>query len=107
MRYAQAGFTVVYQDIVIGDALEQVAHAFEPHPLDVVMLCPRAEVIAAREQARDKTGYSDRAAVDAFDGLLRAATPRIGYWLDSSDLSVAETVAAIVTHLKLETIKGA
>jgi predicted kinase len=103
-RYADAGFTVVYQDIVIGDALQQVVDALQPYPLDVVVLCPRAEVVAAREQARAKTGYSDRAAVDAFDELLRSDTLRIGYWLDSSELNVEETVDQIVIELRLATL---
>jgi hypothetical protein len=34
--------------------------------------------------------------VAALDRALRAETPRIGLWLDSSDLSVAETVDEIV-----------
>ena len=105
-RYAAEGFTVVYQDIVIGAALQEVAGAFHPYPLDVVVLCPRPEVTAAREAARAKTGYSDRAAVDAFDDLLRAETPRIGFWLDSSELSLDETVDRIVVQLGLATLDG-
>lgn len=89
---------------MIGAALQAVADAFRPYPLDVVVLCPRPEVIAAREAARAKTGYADRAAVDAFDELLRAETPRIGYWLDSSELSLEETVDRIVVQLRLATL---
>jgi predicted kinase len=94
-RYADAGFTVIYQDIVIGSALSQIAAAFTPYSLSVVVLCPRADVVAVRDLARRKTGYPDRAAVDAFDHILRFETPRIGYWLDNSDLSIAETVDRI------------
>jgi predicted kinase len=100
-RYADAGFTVVYQDIVIGAALSAVVAAFQPYRLAVVVLCPRPEVVAAREHARPKTGYPDEESIAAFDHVLRAETPRIGYWLDSSDLSVAETVDQILTRLGL------
>jgi predicted kinase len=100
-RYADAGFTVVYQDIVIGAALSAVVAAFQPYRLAVVVLCPRPEVVAARERARAKTGYPDEASIAAFDHVLRAETPRIGYWLDSSDQSVTETVNQILTHLGL------
>jgi chloramphenicol 3-O-phosphotransferase len=103
-RYAQAGFTVVYQDIVIGPALPEVIASFQPAQPLVVVLCPRAEVVAARESARGKTGYADRAAVEAFDRALRAETPRVGYWLDTSELTLAETVDAIVRHFRLTTI---
>ena len=94
--YLQAGFTVVYQDIIIGPALAEVAALYQHHPLSVVVLCPRADVVAARDAARAKTGYPDRADVQVFDRVVRHETARIGYWLDNSDLSVAETVDAIL-----------
>lgn len=98
-RYAQAGFTVVYQDIIIGPALGDVVSSLQPFQPFVVVLCPRPEVVAARDQARDKTGYPDRASVDAFDRVLRTETPRQGYWLDNSDLTLNETVAHILAQL--------
>jgi predicted kinase len=103
-RYAEAGFTVVYQDIVIGAALSDMVAAFHPYRLAVVMLCPRPDVLVARDQARGKTGYSDRSMVDAFDHVLRWETPRIGYWLDNSDLTVAETVDTILAHVDHQAI---
>ncbi len=100
-HYVQAGFTVVYQDIVIGAALGDVVNSFSPYRLGVVVLCPRPDVVAERASTRDKTSYIDRAAVDAFDRVLRNETPRIGYWLDNSDQSVAETVTEILSQLAL------
>ena len=97
--YFQAGFTVVYQDIIIGSALADLLTTFQDFPLAVVVLCPRAEVVAARDINRGNTGYPNDAAVRAFDRVLREETPRIGYWLDSSELTVAETVDAIVRQL--------
>jgi adenylylsulfate kinase-like enzyme len=97
--YFQAGFTVVYQDIVIGSALPEMLTTFQDFPLTVIILCPRAEVVAARDNGRSKTGYSNDAAIRAFDRVLREETPRIGYWLDSSDLTVAATVDAILRQL--------
>lgn len=98
-RYAEADFTVVYQDIVIGSALRDVVGSFQPFQPFVVVLCPRPDVVAARDQARGKTGYLDRAAVNAFDQVLRVETPRLGYWLDNSDLTIDETVARILAEL--------
>lgn len=98
-RYADAGFEVVYQDVIIGSALSTVLSTFHPYPVDVVVLCPHADVIAVREQARNKTGYSNQAAIDAFDRVLRSETPRIGLWLDTSELTVAQTVESILAHL--------
>jgi predicted kinase len=98
-RYAEAGFTVVYQDIILGQTLADIAAAFQPNAPGVVVLCPRADVVAARDRARAKTGYPDRTSVDAFDRILRSETPRVGYWLDNSDLTVVQTVERILTHL--------
>jgi hypothetical protein len=97
--YVEAGFTVVYQDIIIGPELAGIAGQYRGYPLSLVVLCPRPAVVAARDAARGKTGYGDEAAVQAFDDILRSATPRLGYWLDNSDLTVAETVDQILQHL--------
>lgn len=99
MRYADAGFQVIYQDIIIGPALEQMAAAFAPYPLKVVVLCPHPTIVAARERTRSKIGYGNEAEVYAFDRILREDTPRIGYWLDNTDLSVAETVDQILARV--------
>jgi chloramphenicol 3-O-phosphotransferase len=97
--YLEAGFTVVYQDIIIGPILADVVDAYRELPLSVVVLCPQPDVVAARDAARGKTGYPNEAAVQAFDRVLRAETPRLGYWLDTSALAVAETVDDILSHL--------
>ncbi len=104
-HYAEAGFTVVYQDIVIGATLQAVVDSFQPYRLAVVVLCPRPDVVAARDLARDKIGYPDRSVVEAFDRVLHSETARIGYWLDNSDLTVAETVDAILLHLDQATMQ--
>jgi predicted kinase len=98
-RYVQAGFTVVYQDILIGEGLGEAVARLRSLVLAVVVLCPHPEVIAMREAARGKTGYANAQAIYAFDQVLRQETPRLGYWLDSSALSLAETVDDILAHL--------
>lgn len=97
--YLDAGFTVVYQDIIIGPMLAEVVDSYRELPLSVVVLCPQPNIVAARDAARGKTGYPDPAAVHVFDRVLREATPRLGYWLDTSELNVAETVDRILAHL--------
>jgi predicted kinase len=100
--YCAAGFTVVYQDVIIGPILREVVDDFQRlranHPLHVVVLCPAPEVIAAREAAREKKGYSTWTP-DDLDHELRANTPRLGLWLDTSALSVEKTVEAILARL--------
>lgn len=97
--YWQAGFTVVYQDIIIGPALTTVVEMLAEVPLSVVVLCPRTAVIVQREAQRNKTGYGHEADIATFDHVLHRETPRLGYWLDNSNLTVAETVAHIQQQL--------
>jgi chloramphenicol 3-O-phosphotransferase len=93
--YADAGFTVVAQDVVLGAELPGMVEEIRTRPLHVVVLAPRADAVAVREAQRGKRAYGPW-TVAALDRALRAETPRIGLWLDSSDLSVAETVDEIV-----------
>jgi predicted kinase len=98
-RYYEAGFTVVYQDIIIGPALAEAARALHDLPLTIIVLCPDPAAIAAREAARPKQGYTDAGAILAFDHALREETPRLGHWLDTTTLTVAETVDQILALL--------
>ncbi|HEX6541117.1 MAG TPA: AAA family ATPase [Ktedonobacterales bacterium] len=99
-RYCQAGFTVVYQDIIIGPVLEDVlAWLGSDYPVYLIVLCPSPEVVAARETGRDKTGYRDEWTPATLDQGLRETTPRLGLWLDTSAFSVEQTVGAILARL--------
>jgi len=95
-RYADAGFTVVYQDIILGKTLEAVVAKFDGYDLKVFVLAPDADAVSYRELNRGKSGYRNRAEIDAFDKILREETPRIGTWIDSSKLTARETVDAIL-----------
>lgn len=93
--YADAGFTVVAQDVVLGDELAHLVAAIRTRPLHVVVLAPRPDAVAAREAQRGKRAYGPW-TVAALDHALRAETPRLGLWLDTSELSVPETVDEIL-----------
>lgn len=103
-RYAEAGFDVVLQDIILGDHLREMVDQITTRPLSMVVLTPSAAVVAerdaARRRTRDKVAYRDgEADIAALDHSLRAETPRLGLWLDTSEQSVAETVAVIRDQL--------
>ncbi len=99
-RYCAAGFTVVYQDVIIGAVLQEVVDRLKSlRPLHVVVLCPSPDVVAQREAGRDKIGYSSWTPQMLDDGL-RNETPHIGLWLDTSALTVHETVDHILAHLE-------
>ncbi|MFJ9146998.1 AAA family ATPase [Streptomyces sp. NPDC102270] len=95
--YAEAGFTAVVQDVVLGEDLTAYVGLVRTRPLYVVVLAPDAGTVAAREAARAKTGYDDEVwTIPALDEALRASTPPVGLWLDTSRLTPAQTVDAIL-----------
>ncbi len=97
--YCRAGFTVVYQDIILGSVLREVADRLRTnHPLYVVVLCPSPDVVARREAGRGKVGYTSWTPAE-LDRELRMNTPRLGLWLDTSTLSVEQTVDAILARV--------
>ncbi len=73
-QYLAAGFTVVYQDVILGRYLDEVL--FQPRQVPVygVMLCPRPEVVAARDAAREKRGHH-LMTVEDLDRVLRTEPP--------------------------------
>lgn len=93
--YWRDDFTVVLQDIYAGGALTNVVERLEIRPLYVVVLNPRADVVVERERHREKSGYGQW-SVEEFCASFAAETPRIGLWLDTSDLSPRETVEEIL-----------
>ncbi|GAA5050356.1 AAA family ATPase [Nocardia callitridis] len=93
--YAEAGFTTILQDVVLGEFLAVLTELIVARPLYVVVLAPRQEVVAAREHGREKVAYGEFTVAD-LDTVLWETTPRIGHWLDTSDLTVEQTVEAIL-----------
>ena len=98
--YLAAGFWVVYQDIFLGKGLtDAITRLQDLSPL-VIVLCPDAHTVAQREASRVKSGYQDRADIEIFDRILREQTPRVGYWLDTTELSVEETVKRVLAYIR-------
>jgi chloramphenicol 3-O-phosphotransferase len=96
-KYFQEGFTVVAQDVILGEHLTDMVELIQQRPLLVVVLAPRPEAIAAREAARGKNAYSQW-TIDLLDDGLRNQTPRLGLWLDTSDQTPDDTVNEILTR---------
>ena len=93
--YADAGFTAVYQDIILGDDLPRAIDRIRARPIFVVVLAPRPDVAARRAETRTKpSGYGEWTAA-VLDKMLRE-TPRIGLWLDTSEQTASETVEEIL-----------
>ncbi len=107
--YADAGFTVVLQDIILGSYLTDLVKAIQTRPRHVVVLAPRADVVQSRDDARRaarrkvayQAGDEDVAELDAH---LRHKTPRLGLWLDTSDQTVDQTVEEILQRVWTEAV---
>ncbi|MCZ2524119.1 AAA family ATPase [Streptomyces sp. HB2AG] len=94
--YCGAGFTVVVQDVLLGEHLTDITRAIRSRPLAVVVLAPDPAAVAEREERRGKTGYGPYWTPADLDEELRRNTPRIGLWLDTSSWTVDETVDEIL-----------
>lgn len=97
-EYVAAGFTVVVQDVILGPVLGDMLKYVTSRPLAVVVLAPSADAVRRREAGRAKSGYGEWAP-EMLDAGLRAETPRIGLWLDTSDQTPAQTVDEIISRL--------
>jgi hypothetical protein len=97
-RYCAAGFTTIVQDVIAGRFLTEYVELVTSRPRRVVVLAPKASVVARREAARSKVAYTPAFTPAAFDAAFRADTPRIGLWLDTSRQTPAETVDEIITR---------
>lgn len=98
--YFQAGFSVVVQDIVLGEDLNAYVAAIHSRPLAVVVLSPDVEAVVRRDQTRTKSAYGDgRVSAAALDAALRKTTPEIGLWVDSTEMTEQETVDHIADRL--------
>jgi chloramphenicol 3-O-phosphotransferase len=98
--YADAGFTTIVQDVILGDDLVAYAGLIRTRPCHVVVLAPRPDVIVAREAGRAKTGYGEWSVTELQSYL--DATPRIGHWLDTSEQTPEETADEIVARLSAD-----
>jgi predicted kinase len=100
--YCSAGFTVIYQDIILGqdlvDVIEKLKRSDSVRTLYVIVLCPSPEVVAQREAGRHKVGYGTWTP-EMLDQGLRKDTPHTGWWLDTSTLTVEATVDTILAQL--------
>lgn len=94
-EYSREGFTVVAQDVILGEHLADVVGMIQRRPLLVVVLAPDVESVLAREAARAKNAYREW-TVNLLDQGLRNDTPRLGLWLDTSTQTPEETVAEIL-----------
>jgi hypothetical protein len=102
--YSASG-AVVAQDVIFGRHLQLMVDLLRSRPLHVIVLAPRAEVVAEREHRRSKDSYQHW-TVDLLDRGLRHDTPRLGLWLETWEHTVDQTVDAILLRSAEALIKS-
>ncbi len=93
--YHQHGFQVVLQDNYYGSWLPHMLDMLRPCPVRAVVLCPDADALRRREAGRRKDGYR-QFDLEALHQSFMAQTPRLGLWLDTSQLTAEQTVDRIL-----------
>jgi chloramphenicol 3-O-phosphotransferase len=98
-RYAEEGYDVIVQDVILGKDLADFVKRIETPERYLVVLSPSLSAVEWREEQRSKAGYV-HLSPGALDDVLRRETVRIGYWLDSSTQTPEETVDDILNNLE-------
>ena len=101
VQYSEDGFTVIYQDTIIGPVLAEVADLYGERLHSLIVLNPSIGAIRERENQRSKKGYTGYTPEQFYE--IFQTTPEIGHWIDSTDLSVDATVDAAMTYINRNT----
>lgn len=94
--FTEAGFVPVLDDVVVSvPVLEGYVTGLRSRPLLLVQLAPRLDVVRMRDSARDKNVFELWSHLDA---QLRKEMAGLGLWLDTSAMTVSETVCEILAR---------
>lgn len=94
--FAAAGFVPVLDDVVVSvSVLEGYLAGLRFRPLLLVQLAPGLDVIRSRDGARDKHVFEMWSHLDT---QLRTQMVGLGLWLDTSAMTVSETVREILAR---------
>lgn len=100
--FADAGFAVIVDDIVIGEAVEELPSLLGGDcDFRFVMLVPDFTHV---KQRWIDMGSPFAQGWDWIDDAIRNDTTRIGLWLDNTSLDVDQTVDAIVDWLRSDPV---
>jgi gluconate kinase len=95
--FVSYGFTAVVEHAVSRRSwVDRFLAETDPAPLSLVVLAPRLEVALQRDRDRATKQVADRFV--HMDAELREELQGVGWWLDTSDLSVAESVDAVLAE---------
>lgn len=96
--FFDSGFSVVLDDIILGERWAQLQADLAGRPFSLVVLAPRCEVAIERDVARAKQTLG-QAWADYLDSVLRDTMAGVGLWIDNSEQTPEATVDQIVRGL--------
>ena len=90
----EAGFTPIVDDVVLQLQLARYSEVLSRWPIRLVVLAPPVNIALERDRGRPEKHVADRFAY--LDAELHRQMHGLGLWLDTSGMSVAETVEVII-----------
>jgi chloramphenicol 3-O-phosphotransferase len=96
--FFDAGFTVILDDIILGDRCHQLLTNLEGYPFTIVVLAPHLDAVHRRDRDRPKRTLGDAWAA-YLDAELRATMRDTGIWIDNSNQTPDETVNEIIRRI--------
>jgi hypothetical protein len=103
--YHNEGFTVVMEDVILGDMALRFLERVPWPEIHFVMLTPSLAAVAKRELGRSKSAYGQAWSVRTLGAVLEQDTPVFGWWLDSSELTAGQTAERILTDPEASRIR--
>ncbi|AEY66177.1 AAA family ATPase [Clostridium sp. BNL1100] len=97
--YYDNGFSVILQDNYYGEQLFHILDMLKGYPVQIIVLCPNVKTVKNREKQRGKVGYIGFTVETLYENFMRE-TPRIGFWLDTSEQSPEQSVEDIMLHFE-------
>lgn len=98
--FYDAGFSVVLDDIILGERWKHVQQDLADVPFSLVVLAPSRSVVQDRDVTRAKRTLGGAWAV-YLDDVLRSTMAGVGLWIDSSRQTPEQTVDEIILRLSL------
>ncbi len=90
-----AGFSVVLDDIILGDRWHELQEELDGLPYSLVVLAPSIDVVAEQRDLERSKAAQGRDWAAYLDQALRATMAGYGIWIDNSQQTPEETVEEI------------
>jgi predicted kinase len=94
-----AGFTVVLDDIILGERWQHLQEELHGLPFSLVVLAPHVDVVVQQRDVNRPMVPQGPVWAAYLDHVLRTTMAGIGYWIDTSEQRPQETVAQILQCL--------